>query len=66
MKDLITLDDRFRYLVGCVKSYVHGKKPLSWILPKIRGTDDNIIKYILDSEDLDIDVKKLVLSEFKI
>jgi len=36
MKDQIIFDDRYRYLDGCVKAFVRGKKPLSWILPKIR------------------------------
>ena len=66
MKNQITFDDRYWYLDGCIESYVRGKKPLSWILPKIRDTDANIIKHILDSDDLDIVVKNEVLRELKI
>jgi len=66
MKDQIIFDDRYRYLDSCVKAFVRGKKPLSWILPKIRGTDANIIRHIVGSADLDIVVKDEVLSAFEI
>ncbi len=65
MRDQITFDDEYWYTDGCIKAYLHGKKPLSWILPIIRGTDANIIRHIVGSADLDIVVKDEVLSAFE-
>ncbi len=66
MKDQIIFDDRYRYLDGCVKAFVRGKKPLSWILPKIRRTDAKKIKRILDSDSLDIVIQEEVFKALKI
>ena len=66
MKDEIVYDDGYWYIDGCIKAYVRGKKSLSWILAIIRGTDAKIINHIVDSLDLDVDIKKEVLREFKI